>query len=207
MHAASTAFLCIILLSPYAAPLRADSGPDPTRGWNIQAQQAAWASDGNPVITGGFRITSPPQSADADPATPQGGACLVANLVPYGIGRPTCASHADCNGPDAIDRQRDPRLADYTGYCARRDGSAEAPTCWTRPGPAESYCKRTIDGWKMAAGEHEIGPVNGDPLGAGKPYPEWAVYACMAYFGNDRACGMPANDQRRISLTPSSSRE
>ena len=207
MHAASTAFLCSILLAYHAAPLRADTPPDPTRGWNIQAQEAAWASGDSLAVTGSVRIVAPPQSADADPATPQGGACLVANLVPFGIGRRDCATNADCNGPDAIDRQHDPRLADYTGYCARRDGSEQAPTCWTRPGPAESHCKRTIDGWKMAAGEHGIGPVDGDPLGAGEPYPEWAVYACMAYLGSDRACGMPVSDQRRISLTPSSSRE
>jgi hypothetical protein len=169
--------------------------------WSIQAGPVTAAEGHEPEVSGLFEVCSPAGEAPGRMALHQGGACLVAYLVPFGTGRAECRSHADCNPPGEFDRLGPP-TADYFGYCARRDGDDGPPRCWTRPGPADTHCLRTVDHWRMSAGIHQIGPVNGDPLGRGEPYPEWAVFACVAHSGHDRACGEPDNPNKEVSLTP-----
>jgi len=182
--------------SPGAKPAVAEQ-------WRITAGPIKWLPGDEIQILGTFQVNGPVAQTDADTVTPQGGACLVVNLVPFGIGRPRCATNTDCNQPeDSIDKQKYPHLADSMGYCTRRDGSVEHPQCWTRPGPAGTHCKRTVDTLVLTDGEHSVGPVAADPLGTGEPYPEWAVYACMAQPGHPRACGEASSDHRQISVTP-----
>jgi hypothetical protein len=194
--------LAIVVSALCILPLHAESVPESAGGWDIQAEAVEWSTGAKPVVTGRFRVDAPSASPESGASIPKGGACMVANLVPFGVGRATCTTHADCNGVDSIDRQRDPRLENFVGYCAKRDGSDEPLTCWTRPGPPGGFCKRSIDPWTMSGGTHQLGPVDGDPLGNGPPYPEWAVYACLAFLGHDRACGEPSNPNRKISLSP-----
>lgn len=172
-----------------------------TGGWSIHAGPVGWTRDDPPRVSGRFEVCGPVSGAEPRVARRQGGACLVADLVDQGIGRAICATHADCNSRDAFDRG-DPRLADFQGYCLAQGGSDEPPRCWTRPGPAAAFCKRTLDTFRMTAGVHHLGPVDRDPLNSGEPYPRWAVYACMAHAGHDRSCGEPASPHRQISLTP-----
>jgi hypothetical protein len=183
-------------------PAASSARPDHTGGWSIHGGPVEW-NPGEPArVSGTFEVrTRDSETATAGTAR-QGGACLVADLVPFGIGRARCATNADCNGPDAIDKFGHPGLADYHGYCTARDGSAEAPRCWTRPGPASTHCRRTVDGLRLTPGAHAVGPVDADPLGRGEPRPRWAVYACLAHVGHDRACAEPASPYRQISLTP-----
>jgi len=136
-----------------------------------------------------------------DAVARSGGACLLADLVPFGVGLPTCTTTSECNTPEAIDKANHPELEGYFGYCTARDGSNEPLRCWTRPGPPETHCRRTIDGFELTAGEHQVGPVDADPLGNGPPYPQWVVYACLADAGHDRACGEPLDANRKISVT------
>jgi len=178
------------------------AGAEAVPGWSIQAGPVELQPAGQPLVAGVFNVSAPPAEMDPLAAPMQGGACLLADLTPHGIGRATCVTSADCNGPDSIDRQKDPRLAEYVGYCAARDGSAEAPRCWTRPGPASTHCRRTVDSLRLTAGEHSLGPVVADPLGNGEPLPEWSVYACMAETGHERACGEAVSPHRQVSLTP-----
>lgn len=176
--------------------------PEASARWSIIAGPVNLVP-GNPVrAEGTFEIRATPGAVDRDLPPVTGGACLVANLVPFGIGRATCQTNADCNGPDAIDAEADSRLVDYAGYCAARDGSGEPSTCWTRPGPASTHCRRTVDTLQIAEGEYGLGPVSGDPLGNAPPWPEWAVYACTADPGFPGACGEIVSPNRRISLTP-----
>lgn len=194
--------LLLILLS---SSLRADSQAEELNTqaeWRIQSGQVEQISKTPPLVSGTFAIISTNQPIDSYAAPMQGGACLVADLVPFGIGRNECMSNADCNGVDSIDKQRMPDLTDYVGYCVSRDGSQQAPRCWTRPGPPETHCRRTIDSLQLTVGTHTLGPVNADPLGQGEPYPEWAVYACMAHPDHEKACGEAVSPFRQISLTP-----
>ncbi len=198
------ALLGLILVASFPSPGAESEGAEAEAalGWRIQAGQAELQTAGQPQVSGTFMVSAPPGETDPLAAPMQGGACLLADLVPFGVGRASCATSADCNGPDSIDRQKDPRLAEYVGYCAARDGSAEAPRCWTRPGPASTHCQRTVDSLRLTAGEHSLGPVVADPLGNGEPLPEWAVYACMAKAGHERACGEAVSPHRQVSLTP-----
>lgn len=191
-----------LVLIALSADATADGSTDTTGSWSIRAGDVQWTAGETPLVSGVFQVSATEVEQSQAAAPHQGGACLVADLVPYGIGRAHCAMNADCNGPDSIDREHDARLAEYVGYCAARDGSGETPRCWTRPGPAATYCRRTIESLRLTAGSHEVGPVNGDPLGNGAPYPEWAVYACMAHAGHDRACGEIVSPHRQVSLTP-----
>ena len=178
------------------------AGASATGGWRIHGGTVAWTEAERPQVSGSFEICPPRGSNTGDAAPLQGGACLVADLTPFGIGMAACETHADCNAPGAFDRLPNPGAAEYSGYCIAPDGSDEPPRCWTRPGPAGTYCRRSIDALPMTAGSHRIGPVSGDPLGTGKPFPQWAVYACLAHAGHDRACGEPASPHRQVSLTP-----
>jgi hypothetical protein len=173
-----------------------------TPGWRILAGPVEMRPVEPALVSGSFRVIAHPPGIDPLGARPQGGACLVANLVPFGIGRARCVTNADCNAADALDKEHDPRLAGYIGYCMRRDGSDAPPQCWTRPGPAGTHCKRSVGEWQLSEGAHPLGPVAADPLGKGEPYPEWAVYACMAHPGHDRACGETVSPYRQVSLTP-----
>jgi TolB-like protein/Tfp pilus assembly protein PilF len=180
----------------------ASRATDATAGWSIHGGPVEW-QPGQPVqVVGRFEVRAPAAGPTAETALLQGGACLVADLVPFGIGRATCATNADCNGPGAFDRVRGSDTEGYLGYCAARDGSNEPPRCWTRPGPAGSHCRRSVDGLLLTEGVQEVGPVAADALENGEPYPEWAVYACMAHPGHDRACGEPVSPNRQVSLTP-----
>lgn len=170
--------------------------------WSIRAGQVELQALEKPLVSGEFSVISSHLEVDSPAAPRQGGACLVADLVPFGIGRESCVTNADCNGPDAMDKQLDPRLASYVGYCASRDGTNQAYKCWTRPGPPETHCRRTRDSLRLTAGVHRLGPVDADPLGNSEPYPEWAVYACMAQPGHERACGETVSPYRQVSLTP-----
>jgi len=170
-------------------------------GWSIRAGPVEWAQ-GEPLqVSGRFEVCGPDSGAEAGAEPRSGGACLLADLVDQGIGRVACTTHADCNGPDAIDRE-DPRMAGYVGYCATEDGSGEAPRCWTRPGPPETHCQRSVDGFLLTPGVHRLTPVDGDPLRNGAPYPRWVVYACLAHVGHGRACAEPENPNKQVSLTP-----
>lgn len=166
--------------------------------WRIQAGPVTWTQGDPPQVTGTFEVCAASGEDPPGGALRQGGACLVADLVPWGIGRASCATHADCNAFDG----KDPRMAGYVGYCATQDGSGEPPRCWTRPGPASTHCRRSADGFPLTVGTHGFGPVSGDPQGAGAPYPRWAVFACLAQAGHDRACGDPDSPNKQISLTP-----
>jgi hypothetical protein len=191
--------LALLLLPAIAA---ADGAAAAATGWSIHGGPVE-RRPGEPVtVVGQFEVRAALGGSTAATAPLQGGACLVANLAPFGIGRTRCSTNADCNGPDAIDREHDARLAEYVGYCAARDGSGQAPQCWTRPGPADTHCRRTVDGLLLTTGTHALGPVAADPLGNGEPWPEWAVYACMAHAGHDRACGEAVSADRQVSLTP-----
>lgn len=204
VHICRPALLGLILVTS-SSLLSADverAGTETTAGWSIQGGQVELQPAGKPQVSGTFLVNSP-QAATGPLAAPlQGGACLVADLVPFGIGRARCETNADCNGPDAIDKQHDTRLAEYVGYCATRDGSTEPPRCWTRPGPPNTHCRRSVDALRLIAGVHKLGPVDADPLGSGEPFPEWAVYACMAQVGHERACGEVVSPYRQVSLTP-----
>lgn len=172
-----------------------------TPSWRIQAGPIRVTNDERLSVSGRFRL-SPLSDRAAEEQALSGGACLVADLVPFGIGRAQCNTNADCNGPDVFNAQRDPRITDYVGYCAGRDGSGEPPRCWTRPGPATTHCLRSVDGLVLGPGEFILGPVDADPLGVGAGSPEWAVLACLAHPGHARACGEPLSIHRQVSLTP-----
>ncbi len=183
-----------------------NAGTETTVGWSIQGGQVELQQGVEPMVSGMFIVSSPQAATDPLAAPLQGGGCLVADLVPFGIGRASCVTNADCNEPDSIDKQHDPRLANFVGYCATRDASTEPPRCWTRPGLPDTHCKRSKDSFRLTAGVHKLGPVDADPLGNGEPYPEWAVFACMAQAGHDRACGEAGSPFRQNSLTPLVSR-
>jgi len=170
-------------------------------GWHVYAGPVTWAHGDPPQVSGTFEVCAPRGENRPEAAPRQGGACLVADLVERGIGRAACTTHADCNPPGAFDGE-DPGLANYHGYCLAQDGSDEPPRCWTRPGRSETYCRRSVDGLVLTAGTHQLAPVNGDPQGAGAPYPRWAVIACMAHVGHDRACGDPESSDKQVSVTP-----
>lgn len=189
-------FFALLILLGFASVLRGEE-PDV---WRIEAGPVRIAPGEPAELIGIFRVIAPAGTL-AEAAPRSGGACLVADLTPFGIGLARCNSHSDCNGPDSIDAS-DPRLEGFRGYCASRDGSGEPPHCWTRPGPPQTHCQRSIDGLRLTQGAHELGPVNADPLGNGGPLPEWAVYACMADEGHDRACGQRGGGNRQTSLTP-----
>jgi hypothetical protein len=169
--------------------------------WRVEAGPVEISHGNEPLARGSFRVLAPAGTLP-DAAPRSGGACLVADLVRHGVGLANCVSNAECNGPDAIDRAGDPRLEAFIGYCVARDGSGQAPRCWTRPGPAEIYCRRSASGLRLSPGLHELGPVDADPLQQGAPWPEWAVYACMADEGHKRACGQAVDAHRQTSLTP-----
>jgi hypothetical protein len=152
------------------------------------------------MVSGTFLVQAP-EGTPPDTAPRSGGACLLADLVSFGVGLPTCATTPECNTPQAIDKVNHPELEGFFGYCIAREGSGEPPRCWTRPGPPENHCRRTIDGFRLTARKHQVGPVDADPLGNGPPYPEWVVYACIANAGHDRACGEPLDANRQTSVT------
>lgn len=186
----------------HSAVAEASVQKDVSDGWSIHAGPVE-RMRGAPVrVSGTFEVRTQGSEAAAVGIARQGGACLVADLVPFGIGRAHCATNADCNGPDAIDKLGRPELAEYHGYCAARDGSAEPPRCWTRPGPANTHCRRSVDGLRLTPGVHAVGPVDADPLGRSEPRPRWAVYACLAQEGHARACADPTSPHRQVSLTP-----
>jgi hypothetical protein len=189
--------------APPPVPGASSARPDNTGGWSIHGGPVERIRGEPARVSGTFEVRTEGEGPAAEGKARQGGACLVADLVPFGIGRAHCATNADCNGPDAIDKLGHPGLAEYHGYCAARDGSAEAPRCWTRPGPASTHCRRTVDGLRLNPGVHALlGPVDADPLSRGEPRPRWAVYACLAHEGHDRACAEPASPHRQVSLTP-----
>lgn len=169
-------------------------------GSTIRSGPVTWQEGAEARVAGVFEVRAAAGETDPQALPRQGGACLVADLVPYGVGRARCSTDADCNQADAFDAGN-PLTADFRGYCAARDGSGEPTKCWTRPGPPETHCRRTVDGLELRVGTHPIGPVNGDPLGRGEPYPDWAVYSCMAQPGHDRACGEPESPFKQVSLT------
>jgi len=171
-------------------------------GWSIHGGPVEWQTGQPGQVIGRFEVRAPADRPAAEAEPLQGGACLVADLVPFGIGKATCTTHADCNEPSTFGPPGGPDVEQYYGYCATRDGSNEPARCWTRPGPPGAYCIRTNDSWKLTAGMHTVGPVNGKPLGEQAPDPEWAVYACLAHPGHERACGEPDNPHRQVSLSP-----
>ncbi len=173
-----------------------------THSWSIHGGPVEWQAGEPGQVIGHFEIRAPADGTSADAELLQAGACLVADLTPFGIGSATCTTQADCNQPGTFGSPENAGIEQYHGYCATRDGSKEATRCWTRPGPPDAYCIRTKDSWKATAGMHTVGPANGKPLGDQAPAAEWAVYACLAHPGHGRACGEPDNPHRQISLTP-----
>jgi len=203
-HLAGTAvvlgLLCNIwIFSCYADPAPTDSAK--TDSWVIQAGPIRSIDGSVPMVTGTFQVSGPQSAISSKEELRQGGACLIADLVPFGIGLSNCTTNQDCNQPDGFGAATIPALKEAYGYCVSRGG--EPPRCWTRPGPPDKYCRRSIDGLRLTPGEHQLEPVAIDPLRRGMPYPEWAVYACMAHKGHDRECGNPGKSQfRQISVTP-----
>lgn len=174
---------------------------DVVDNWSIQAGQVEISVGGKPQVTGTFYVRAP-SGTPADTVTRTGGACLLADLVPFGVGLESCTSNADCNTPQAIDKANHPQMDRFLGYCVVRDSSDELPRCWTRPGPPQDYCKRSIDGHPLTPGAHQLPMVPADPLDHGELLPDWAVFACMADEGHPTACGQPVSDHRRFSMTP-----
>jgi len=169
--------------------------------WSIQAGQVEITVGDSPRVSGTFYVHAPP-GTPAETVIRTGGACLLTDLVPFGVGLESCTSNGDCNTPQAIDKANHPEMQGYLGYCVVRDGSDEPPRCWTRPGPPQDYCKRSIDGLALTPGTHQLPSVPADPLNHGAPLPDWAVFACMADEGHPTACGQPVSDHRQFSMTP-----
>lgn len=190
--------LGVVLLASLA---NADEQAPAAGDRRIQAGPVTWQNGANPQVSGTFRVFAAATDIESPDPALQGGACLVADLTPFGIGSAECATNADCNPVNTADTQPSPHVSEFVGYCAARDGSGETPRCWTRPGPPSTHCKRTIDPFRLTEGEHELGPVSANPLGNAPPYPEWVVYACLAAPGHDRACGEAVSPHRQISLT------
>lgn len=173
--------------------------------WRIEAGQVETLHGPKAQVVGSFIVHAPdPMPPDAPPR--MGGACLVADLVPFGVGLASCETTSDCNAAGALQTDKNPALQGSSTYCAAPDGSDEPRRCWTRPGPPQSHCRRSIDGFRLDPGTHRIGPVDADPMGRGGPVPRWAVFACLAADGHERACGEPDSVHRQISLTPESAR-
>lgn len=169
-------------------------------GWRIEAG-AIEVTPGAPArVSGTFHVHAP-AGTPPEAAPRAGGACLVADLVPFGVGAAACQSNADCNTPEAIDTQRHPGLDGAYGYCAAPDGSGESSRCWTRPGTARTYCSRSIDGLRLTPGTHRIAAVPADPLDFGGPLPNWAVVACLADAAHPAACGEQSGEHRQFSMT------
>jgi len=169
--------------------------------WRIEAGQVEFSAGEDVWVRGTFFVTAPAGTpAEASPRN--GGACLLADLVALGVGLETCKSNADCNSPRAIDKADNPALEDFLGYCLTRDGSSQPPRCWTRPGPPETHCKRSVDGLRLTAGEHQLKPVLADPLKAGGRRPKWAVRACIADEGYPDGCHEQGGEHQQTSLTP-----
>lgn len=169
--------------------------------WRIEAGLAQLVAGALPRVNGYFYVHAP-AGTPADAAPRSGGACLVADLVPFGVGLPSCETTADCNAPEAIDKASNPALENFQGYCAAPDGSREPPKCWTRPGLPTEYCNRSPDGLRLTPGMHVLPTVPADPLNLETSLPDWAVLACMAEEGHPAACGEPANVHRQLSMTP-----
>lgn len=169
--------------------------------WRIEAGPVEISPGDSPQVSGVFHVHAP-AGTPADAAPRAGGACLLADLLPFGIGLPICATNADCNTPKAIDKAGNPALENFQGYCTARDRSIEPPRCWTRPGLSETHCLRSRDGLLLTPGTHHLPPVPADPLGRGVPLPDWAVLACIAQESQPGACGAPASEHRHISVTP-----
>jgi len=192
----------------FADLMRRLNFPDPPSDGRAQELADAWSIRPGPVefegdesgwrASGSFSVDGPEEDIAS---LPQGGGCLMADLVPSGIGAAQCQTNAECNTSETFDLNQHPERADFHGYCAARDGSDGPARCWTRPGRPDAYCKRSIDS-PLIRGRNELGPVDADPLKQGQPLPEWAVYTCLARPGYDRACGGPENPNRRISMTP-----
>jgi len=185
------------LLAGCLVSLSADPLPD----WRIEAGPVRIDPRDPTMVGGTFVVRAPPGTAP-QVAGRQGGACLVADLLARGIGMASCQTDLDCNTQEAIDKEDHPHLQTYYGYCLSRDGSLERPRCWTRPGPPQTHCSRTVDGLQLTEGVHELASVMADPLGLGAPYPEWAVLACMADEGHERACGQASDAHRQRSVSP-----
>jgi hypothetical protein len=191
--------IAIVALS--AAFLAIGSNAD--ENWRIEAGQVEFSGGEEVWVRGSFLVHAP-EGTPADAAPREGGACLLADLVAFGVGLESCKSFADCNSPRAIDKANNPAMEDYVGYCVARDGSTQPPRCWTRPGPAESHCKRSVDGLRLTAGKHQLEPVPADPLKTGARRLKWAVIACLADADHPRACGEEESAMRQMSLTPMS---
>lgn len=169
--------------------------------WRIEAGVVSPSTESGTQVQGHYRVYAPPDTpVDAAPRT--GGACLLADLVPFGVGLPTCTTKEDCNSPAAIDKAGDQRLQDFHGYCIKWGEDLQVGRCWTRPGPPQTHCKRSIDGHPLTQGDHVLGPVSADPLGMGGPQPRWIVNACIADEGFPTACGEPESEHRQFSVTP-----
>ncbi len=182
------------------ATLSVSAVAEPPPDWRIESGPVRIEPGEHPGVSGTFLVRAPEGKAP-DTTARSGGACLLADLVPFGVGLPTCMTTSECNTPEAIDKANHPEFEGYFGYCTGRDGSDEPKRCWTRPGSPETHCRRTIDGFELTAREHRVGPVDADPLGKGPPYPEWVVYACISDAGHPRACGGPLDANRQISVT------
>ena len=169
--------------------------------WRIEAGAVTIASGDSPQVTGVFFVHAPPGTA-ADAAPRTGGACLLADLVSYGIGLASCETVDDCNTAEALDLERYPNFQGGHGYCISRDGSDEPRKCWTRPGPPDRYCLRSMDGLRLTPGVHQLPRVPADPLGRGDPLPDWVVLACIAAEGQAMGCGASNAAHRQTSVTP-----
>lgn len=169
--------------------------------WRVEARSAKRV-DGEPTQVVGDIYVHAPADTPADAAPRMGGGCLLADLVEYGIGLASCASSADCNSPTAIDKSSDPQLQSFYGYCVWRSANESAGRCWTRPGPPDSHCIRSIDGHALTPGAHQLGPVPVRPLSTLPAEPEWIVFACIADEAHPAACGEPESQSRQISTSP-----
>lgn len=187
----------LVFLIAAAMLIMAEAAED----WRVEAGPVEIMHTISPQVTGAFYVHAPPGTS-ADTVARTGGACLLADLVPFGVGLATCKTSEDCNTPEAIDKANDPAKELFYGYCAVRDGSGEPPKCWTRPGPPGEYCLRSLDGLRLTPGTHQLPEVLADPLNLGEPLPDWAVFACIAAEGQAAGCASQVEEHRQVSLTP-----
>lgn len=169
--------------------------------WRIEAGPVEVIHDGRAQVSGIFQVHAPP-GTPSGAAPRNGGACLVADLVPFGVGGASCRTNADCNTTRAIDTELRPELEGAFGYCAVRDGSDEFPRCWTRPGPVREYCRRSVDGLILTPGIHRLPVVPAAPLRDAPVVPEWAILACLADEGHPTACGEQNSEHQQVSVSP-----
>jgi hypothetical protein len=142
-----------------------------------------WHLDGRARVRGTFEFVSDP--ANGIESNGFGGACLVADLTPQGIGKQRCSTDLDCN-PVVSVRQRPgrpdvPSVTHYSSaYCLKSHELPSAPKiCWVRPGSQDDYCSiRRPPAEPLSRGKYPLPTVRADPTGKDLPV-RWRIVTCL----------------------------